>query len=101
MTPEQQAQLITLAISFLIQAAPLVEAYALHVLQYLLELATPDTTQQILLRSAHNIITEIWEAHPDWPDEQKRRYALDAIKLRAWELRVTILPDQLTTWGLA
>lgn len=101
MTPEQQAQLVTLAISFLVQAAPLVEAYALRVLQYLLALITPDTPGDELIRSAHNIIAGIWKAWPDWPDDKKRDYAVKAIEIRARELQVDILPDQLRTWGLA
>lgn len=101
MPPEQQAQLLTLAISFLVQAAPLVEAYALRVLQYLLALITPDTPGDALIRSAHNIIAGIWKDWPDWPDDRKRRYAVDAIELRAIELQADLLPDQLRTWGLA
>lgn len=100
MTPDEQAQLVSLAISFLIQAWPLVLAYESVVVQQLIDLL-PGTPEQELVKSAHNIMRGIWADHPDWDDAQKRRYAVDAIELRAIELGANIAPDFFKTLGLS
>jgi hypothetical protein len=86
--------------AFLVQAAPLIEDAALRGLRTLLDLM-PGTNAEQLQWGALDIIRGIWNAHPDWPDTEKRRYAVDAITLLAHEMGVPISAATFTQLALA
>ena len=88
-TTELSTFAATLLGAFLVQAAPLIEAAALRGLRTLLDLI-PGTNAEQFQWGACDIIQGIWTSHPDWPDTEKRRYAVDAITLLAREMGVPI-----------
>jgi hypothetical protein len=95
------AQLLTLAVAFLVQAAPMLEQAALIALQALVELIPgPAKDQRNFLWGAHDIIRGIWADHLDWPEEQKRQYSRDAIVTLARDMMIDIDPTLFTILGL-
>ena len=57
-----------------------------YILAFMKNLKAARADNHKLWEVAETIITQINVAHPDWPGEQKRSYAFDAIKVASHEL---------------